>query len=254
MRRVSPPHKARAQSDSDRSTSLALVASFLGVAVGGGVGLAVPPVGVGVAVAFAAWAAALQRHAIVMQRVVRDPPDPDYRSSTAVSGRRFDIEPLLEDDFGRVSAPALEALMRTSSLTAAMVRALERSQGAVLAGQQQFEVARFDEAVDFARQSAEELQRFVDSTGQVVDAVRRLPDMPQRLLRGGRLLGLLDSDALAELYQMGVPRADLDIPVQERVNEDPRQLFAREMNGLADVSGGYAGSLLRSPSTTFTDY
>src|SRR4051812_16471470 len=109
MRRVSQAQKERAQADAERSTSLSLLASFLGAALGGPIGLAAPPVGVGVGVAFAAWAAALQRHVIVVQRVVRDPPDPDYRSTTTVGALRFDVEPLAGDDFGRVSALAIQS-------------------------------------------------------------------------------------------------------------------------------------------------
>ena len=88
------------------------------VAVGAPITVAAPPIGVGVQVAFAAWAAALQRHVVVVQRVVRDPPDPEFRSATNVGPPRFDLEPLAREDFGRASVPAIESLLRASSLVA----------------------------------------------------------------------------------------------------------------------------------------
>jgi hypothetical protein len=125
VRRVSQAHKHRAQDDADRSTNLSLLAAFLSVAIGGSVSLVAPPVGVGAGVALAGWAAALQRHALVMQRVVRDPPDPDYRSATYVGRLRLEVELLTQDEFGRASAPALGSLLRSSSLASAMIRALD---------------------------------------------------------------------------------------------------------------------------------
>lgn len=233
VRRVSRAQKERAQADAERSTNLSLLAAFLGAALGGPIGLAAPPVGVGVGVAFAAWAAALQRHVVVVQRVVRDPPDPDYRSATSVGPLRFDVELLAGDDFGRVSTRAIQSLLHATSLCAAMIRALERAQGARLAGQAEFEEARFEEATRYARRLGEDLRDFANSSAAVTEAVRGLPPVPQVLGRGGRLVTLLSDAALAELYRMGVPRSELEIPVMERVNDDPRELFSRDLESLA---------------------
>jgi hypothetical protein len=251
VRQISQAQKARAQQDADRSTNLSLLAGFLGAALGGSIGLVAPPVGAGVGVAFATWAAALGRHVVVVQRVVRDPPDPDFRSATHVGGLRFDLELLAEDDFGRACAPAIEALLRSSNLASAMVRALERAQGAALAGQQTFEEERFVEAIQYAQRLGEELRSFADSTTPVTEAVRGLPPVPQALPRGGRLVSLLSDAVLAELYQMGVPRADLNIPVMERVNDDPRALFNRGLEGLAAASRDNAELLVEAPSQAF---
>ena len=143
VRRVSQAQKARAQEDADRSTNLALIASFLAVAVGTPTTVALPPLGVGVSVAFSAWAAALGRHALVAQRVVRDPPDSKFRSAAYVAGPRFNLELLAQDNLGRASRPALADLLRSTSLSSAMIRALERAQGAALAREQTFEEQRF---------------------------------------------------------------------------------------------------------------
>jgi hypothetical protein len=252
VRRISQEQKARAQEDVDRSTNLSLVAGFLGAAVGGPVGLVVPPMGVGLGVAFAAWVAALGRHIGVVQRVVRDPPDPDFESVTRTSSVRVNLEALSGDQFAAAHAPALEALLRSSTLGSAMVRGLERSQGAALAGAQDFEEERFGEATQFAGQLAESLQTFGESSTRVIEAVRDLPPIPQVLPQSGRLMDLLSDEVLAELYRIGVPRGDLNVPVMERVNEDPRELFARGLAELTDVALRYAELLVEGPSRTFS--
>lgn len=252
MRRVSQPHKDRAQEDVDRSTNLSLVAGFLGAALGGPVGLVLPPLGVGVGVAFAAWVAAMGRHIVVAQRVVRDPPDVDFRSSTRAGPIQFDIESLVGDDFGAAHAPTLDALLRSSNFGSAMVRGLERSQGAALAGERGFEDERFSEATNFAAQLAESLRVFAHSTSGAIEAVHGLPVVPEVLPRGGRLMDLLSDEVLAELYRIGVPRGDLNVPVMERVNEDPRELFTRGLRELADVAGRYAELLVQGSSQAFS--
>lgn len=252
MRRVSQSHKDRAQEDVDHTTNLSLVAGFLGAALGGPVGLIAPPVGVGVGVAFAAWVAALGRHIVVAQRVVRDPPDADYRSLTRASPIQFDLESLSGDSFTAVHAPALDALLRSNSFGSAMIRGLERSQGAALVGEGGFEDERFSEATYFAAQLAEALKAFADSTSGVTEAVRGLPVIREVLPRGGRLMDLLSDEVLAELYRIGVPRGDLNVPVMERVNEDPRELFARGLRNLTDVARRYAELLAQRSDETFS--
>jgi hypothetical protein len=227
------------------------VASFLGVAVGSTVTLVVPPLGVGVSVAFSAWATALNRHALVVQRVVRDPPDPQFRSATYVTRPRFNVQVLAKDEFGSASVPALAALLESTSLASAMIRALERAQGAALAGEQPFEEERFSEATRHAQSFGLQLQTFTDSTTPVIEAVRSLPSIPQLLPRGGRLVNLLSDSALAELYEMRVPRSDLDIPVMERVNADPRTLFNNGLEELASVTREYAALLRDSLGQAF---
>lgn len=251
MQQVSQAQKDRAQDDADRSTNLSLLAAFLGAALGGPIGLVSPPVGVGVGVAFSAWAAALQRHVVVVQRVIRDPPDPEYRMATTVGPPAFSLELLSDDPFGRVSAEAIETLLRASSLTAAMIRALERSQGAALAQAADFEGARFAEAIEYSTLLGEELRRFSNSTTDVVPAVRDLPQVPLVLPSGGRLIGLLSDGVLAELYRMGVLRGDLGLPVMERVTEDPREQFAVTLEALAGACRSYADLLLEGPSGGF---
>lgn len=142
--------------------------------------------------------------------------------------------------------------MRSSNLGSAMVRGLERSQGAALAGAQGFEEERFSEATQFAAQLAESLQTFAESSTQAIEAVRSLPSIPQVLPRGGRLMDLLSNEVLAEQYRIGVPRGDLNVPVMERVNEDPRELFARGLGELADVAVRYAELLVQGPSRAFS--
>jgi hypothetical protein len=252
VRRVSQSHKDRAQEDVDRTTNLSLVAGFLGAALGGPVDLVLPPVGVGVGVAFAAWVAALGRHIVVAQRVVRDPPDADFRSSTRASPIQFHLDSLLGEGFGAAHVPALDALLRTNNFGSAMVRGLERSQGAGLAGEKGFEDERFSEATNFAAQLAEVLGVFADSTSGVIEAVRSLPVIPEALPRGGRLMDLLSDEVLAELYRIGVPRGDLNVPVMERVNEDPRELFARGLRELAEVDRRYAELLVQRSDQAFS--
>ena len=214
--------------------------------------MVLPPLGVGVGVAFAAWVAAFGRHIVVVQRVVRDPPDVDFRSSTRASPIQFDIEALVGDDSGAAHAPALEALLRSSNFGSAMVRGLERSQGAALAGETGFEEERFSEATNFAAQLADSLRDFAESTSGAIEAVQGLALVPEVLPRGGRLMDLLSDEVLAELYRIGVPRGDLNVPVMERVNGDPRELFARGLSELADVAGRYAELLVQGSSQAFS--
>lgn len=133
-----------------------------------------------------------------------------------------------------------------------MVRGLERSQGAALAGAQAVEDERFSEATRFAAQLAESLQTFGGASARAIEAVQGLPPIPQALPQGGRLMDLLSDEVLAELYRIGVPRGDLNVPVMERVNEDPRELFARDLGELADVALRYAELLAQGPSQAFS--
>ena len=231
---------------------MSLVAGFLGAAVGGPLGLVILPLGVGLGVAFAAWVAALGRHIVVVQRVVRDPPDREFESVTRASAVQVDLEALYSDQLAAAHAPALDALLRSSNLASAMVRGVERSQGAALAAARGFEDERFGEAVEFAGQLAESLRTFGESSAPAIEAVRGLPQIPRVLPQGGRLMDLLSDEVLAELYRIGVPRGDLNVPVMERVNEDPRELFARGLGELADVAGRYADLLVQGPGRAFS--
>jgi hypothetical protein len=231
---------------------LSLVAGFLGAAVGGPVSLVAPPLGVGLGVAFATWVAALSRHIVVVQRVVRDPPDREFESVTRASSVLVDLEPLAGDQLAAAHAPALDALLRSSNLGSAMVRGLERSQGAALGEARDFEDDRFREAGQFAAQLAESLRIFSETSTRVIEAVRGLPPIQRVLPQGGRLMELLSDEALAELYRIGVPRGDLNVPVMERLNEDPRELFARGLGELADVALRYSELLVQGPSVAFS--
>lgn len=230
---------------------MSLIAGFLGTAVAGGAGLAFPPAGFGVAVVFATWVAALGRHIAVEQKIVRDPPDYEFRSAIRVAGVPFNLESLPDDGFGQANAAALASLLRASSFGSAMVRALERSQGAALAGERDFEEERFSQAVQFAQLLGQNLQDFVGSIDRVVSAVRDLPPVSQVLPQGGRLIDLLPDGALAALYRAGVVRGDLNVPVMERVSVDPRDLFVRGLRELAGVAGEEAALLSEAPSQGF---
>ena len=134
-----------------------------------------------------------------------------------------------------------------------MIRALERAQGAALAREPAFEEARSDEAARHARRFGEELRIFTSVVGEVTNSVRGLPVLPEQLPSGGRLMTLLSDGALAELYQMGVPRSDLNIPVMERVNDDPRELFNSELEALAEACMQYSTLLIDSSSQAFDE-
>ena len=121
-----------------------------------------------------------------------------------------------------------------------------------MAGERGFEDERFDEATSFAAQLAEALGGFANSASGVIEAVRGLPVIPEALLNGGRLMDLLSDEVLAELYRIGVPRRDLNVPVMERVNEDPRELFARGVRELGDVAVRYAELLVQRSGPGFT--
>ena len=211
-----------------RSADFAVPASlwsgFLSVAVGGAFAVAVPVVpaiAFGVGVWYAAWSAGLGHYAHRMNGVAADPPDPRFDTPVQLGAPLFDVEALSGDDeFAGLSRPALRSLLEADRHSAAMVRAIERSQGAAAAGDVEAERVRFEEAEAYARDLGRHLLEFAGRARPVADATLRLPAGDWSRVPGGRLRDLLHADVLAELFLAGVPLGYLDVPIAERPTED----------------------------------
>lgn len=256
MHLPSPDQKTRAQSAANLAVPASLWSGFLAVAVGGGFVVAVPVlpvVGFGLSVWYAALAVGLGHFGYRMTGVASDPPDQQYNVSAQLGPPLFDLEVLRADDeFGELSASALFELLEAARHAAAMVRAIERSQGAALASSRDVEASRLAEAETYAQDLGQHLVRFAANARPVAEANRRLPDYDWSQVTGGRLPDLLPSEVLSDLYLAGVPLGSLNIPIMESPTEDPRAAFSRELDALADTSEAYGTRLIESPSSSFT--
>lgn len=212
-----------------------------------------PAVGYALSVWYAAWCAGLGVHGYHMTGVANDPPDRQYNVPAQLGPPAFDLEVLRTDDeFGKLSASALFELLEAARQASAMVRAVERSQGAALANSPGAEASRLAEAERYARDLGQHLLLFAANARPVAEANRRLPACDWSQVTDGRLRDLLPPQVLSELYLARVPLGYLDVPIAERPTEDPRAAFSKELAGLADTSEAYGKRLVESPSSSFT--
>jgi hypothetical protein len=119
--------------------------------------LALPAVLTGVGVPYglvaAVFVALLDREQRRSERAVNDPPRPDYAATTQAQRPRVDVAMALEGtEFAEPAISAGEALRTQIAYLSALVRALERAQGASAAADEQSYGERLEDVYEFVRQ------------------------------------------------------------------------------------------------------
>jgi hypothetical protein len=237
MAEKSEPQRQAAFAASASANDCASIIGLGSAVVGGGLSLLLPPVGFGVGVALAVTAFAFQRKGSRLARAGNDPPDPRYSTPVRVASQHINLELLGDDPVSVAARGPVDAVLKASNYLSAMVRAMERADGAEEANDAHNAYLRSAEASGFAVQAGTELDRFVEQAPQLVDAIRALPPLPGD--RGGDaeplLRDSLPDDVLGHLYKMGVPWSGLAIEINAQAgNVTPLMAEALEASVAAD--------------------
>lgn len=238
----------------EKASRCAGTLGLLGVIAGGGVSLAVPPAGLGVAVACAAFAYAMQDHGIKLGRVVHDPPDESYRTSVRVRSTRIDLALLSDDVVSSAARTPLQSILRASDLLAAMVRAVERAQGAEQAEAGRYMTERIEQAESFGSLAAEQLEIVSGSLPLFIDSLQELFPAgisTETVNRPKWLRDALHDEVLGPLYKMGVPLTGLEVDIGLSM-PDVRRQASTQLGEVAKASSRYA-ELLRRPTTDLAE-
>jgi hypothetical protein len=226
----------------DRCTNATTLGSVLAA---GGLGLVIPPVGFGVSVVLGLAAFAFQRGSMRLDKVVHDPPDRDFARPVRLATTRIDLELLETDRLGMSARGPLDAALKAADLISAMIRAVERAQGAEIAGSMADVERRSNEALGFARRAGIEWDRFADLSPPFIDAIRGLP--PLKRDDGSRatvvLRDNLPDEVLGHLYRMGVPWSGLNI-MAKSTSDDVTPLMAEAVADTAMRAREYAQLLI----------
>jgi hypothetical protein len=228
------PEQKRAAREQLRACRDAQPRFALVAALGGGGALYGGGVVIGAyAVSAAVLTALLNLQTRSAERAVEDPPRPDYMTRTRARRTSVNLEPMRYEDPD--AAEAAESLRVQTAYLSALVRALERAQGAAHASDEGDLRERLREARGFAEHLTaiaqpvgSDLRQFALSLETRPEPVPRLeePPTPKRLpqvsdeepSRGGersspRLLDVLPKEAKWELREMRVPLYALDVEV-----------------------------------------
>jgi hypothetical protein len=178
------------------------------------------------------------------ERVARDPPRFDFETPTRV----FPFRRLNLDVFGEgwLTTPALaftEVARRATIHLEAMVRALERAQGAELKDRYGIASDREHEARGYAQTVSGQLTELSEVSGELAQAFLSFADRhatPSESPDEGRVDTRLDealpNASLALLYRAGVRIEHIRVPVRGRVPKDPASELARGFEGSAESS------------------
>jgi hypothetical protein len=188
----------------------------------------IPPLGPAIGVGVAAVGAAFGLYALSLNRIIRDPPDENFRVPVTVEEHReFGRLEYLDSPIGDWALNLAAAIERAAAFTEASVASFERAAGAVEARELRFAVARRDEGAAFSRYLAAELERGAELSAAPPD---ELP--PVRLFfdpdpdRGIPVLGdLLAPENVARLYRAGIPWEYVFEPIGRWLDpEDPQRV------------------------------
>jgi hypothetical protein len=167
-------------------------------------------------------------------RTAEDPPRDDFESATYPTPRRLDLEVFGE---GPITTPAVALGHSINDATAsmrAMVRALERAQGAEQRDMMDFAELRMREAERFAQQAATDLHRVTEKAEVLAQGFESMA-LPDHLEPSGqaqprtiwtRLDEALPDSSLALLYRAGIRIAELRQPVRGTMPVDPAPVLA----------------------------
>jgi hypothetical protein len=180
---------------------------------------------------FGGVAAVFGALAFAAQALAQDPPDFDYITASTVDARPLAADVLAElegpDDFADIASD----LHVGAATILAAVRAYERAQGASLAGDPHYALARSDEAIKHARRASARLRAASPATRELGEYVG-----DERADRFPRVQFVIEPaqlrpEALAFLY-----RAGFSIDHLRRAMRVSAQL-ARQSDGATSMSG-----------------
>jgi hypothetical protein len=203
MPRFSRQQKEAAAANQDVALRVATFSSFFTAAVA-----AIPGPGPLLALAPAAVGAAYGSRAIAQGRIVRDPPDPNFRSPVRLGRIDLNLDLLGDTRFESSLGALALSNEHAAALSRALVRSLERAMGAEQAAEPGYVGARLSECERYAEGLAAELSNAADLAFAARETLYELPPLGA-FVRGDRLvLGeILPAETLAGLYRMGVRRS-----------------------------------------------
>jgi hypothetical protein len=246
MRRFSEKQKDAAALSQERAEYAALAANPLGF------GMAFVPVagpflaGAAIAVGFA-----LGARAIKQGRIVRDPPDPNFREPVRVPEPQLDLSRLGDEPFQTRAAEFAQVNEKAGSICGAMVGSLERAMGAEMEGEDEHAAARLREAGQLAGQLAQSLELSLELNGPLREALLELEwvEPPPAQEERVRLGDVLPADALAELERVGIPRdylfGDTGLIEVGGQGSDPIEAFADGLSALEEGDRVFSETLRR---------
>lgn len=201
--------------------------------------------GAAIAVGFA-----LGARAIKQGRIVRDPPDPNFRKTVRAPGPRLDLSRLSEGPFQARAVDFARVNEKAGSICGGMVSSLERAMGAEMAGEDGYAAIRLREAGQFAEQLAQSLELSAELSGPLREALLGLERVePPGREEQVRLGDALPAAALVELYRAGIPRGyvfgDRGLIEAGGPGSDPIEAFADALAGLEDGDRLHAETLRR---------
>lgn len=245
MRRFSQEQKDAAALSRERVENAALYAGPLGFGV-----MFVPVAGPFLAGAAVVVGFALGKRAIKQGRIVRDPPDLNFREPVRVPEPQLDLSRLGEEPFQAPAANFAQANEKVGSICEAMVGSLERAMGAEMEGEDEHAAARLREAGQLAEQLAQALELSVELNGPLREALFGLERVePPAQEETVRLGDVLPADALAELERTGIPRdylfGDTGLIEFGGPGSDPIGAFADGLAALEEEDRRYVETLRR---------
>jgi hypothetical protein len=183
--------------------------------------------------AFLRWRASKEK--IVQQRLVDDPPREDYREPANINPVAWEAPPdlLAGDDTGTYLGAYVISSIRTVSYEEAMIEAIEKQQGALQDGEDQFARRRAAEAEELADSAARALHDCAELLPPILDrwpappkpwtksrrpsrrAYRTRRRLPQGLVEDLERLGIPGNE-VARIRTRRRPGYELDIGVQLR--------------------------------------
>lgn len=195
-------HAAEINQDKAQGIAITSAPAAAGIAL-------VPPVGPAIGAGVAAVGAAFGLYALSLNRVIRDPPDENFRAPVEVEERRlFSHEEFRDSPIGDWAADLVGALEGATALTEASVASFERAEGAVAADEFKFAESRREEGLAFARSLAEQIDRAAERSAGPPGELPpfRLQFGPSLEKRDPVLGDLLAPETAALFYRAGIPR------------------------------------------------
>jgi hypothetical protein len=256
MRRFSEQQKSEAAVNQEKAGRIAIVAGFFTAAIA-----AVPGPGPLLALAPAAVGAAYGNRSIAQGRIVRDPPDSDFRTPTELGQIELDVSALGDSPLARPAGYLAFANERAAAAGRAMVRAAERTMGAELADAEEYVGLRLAEADGYAEQFSEALRSTSEGAIALMRALPELPPVQPIPFREPLVLEeLLPDETLAGLYRARVRRSYVHDPLTSqtpawRPDVDPAEQFAESLAEMAEADRDYADAIeyaLRTESLLVT--
>lgn len=194
--------------------------------------------------------------AIVAAHIAADPPRKDFEVETRARSAVIDPAPLGRDAMAVAARETIVALDRADAQLDAMIRAIERAQGAALALNDDIRDQRVAEAFAFAQNAGEWLAAFQDSGAYLAERLEEGEETRRTRVvrpatadgrRGQPLADLLPDSVQATLYRAGVPIGRLRAPlkIEGEIPTQPLLAFTYNLRGSALQAGSYGRELRR---------